>query len=104
PERLARFSELLIEFMGRGTCGLGVSIGLGGGLHSITLWGCEYDNATGIVSKIWIADSDDIKSGPRTPILHECTISMEDGSIRIDGASQTYYITQLFPVSGYGSL
>ena len=104
PERLARFSELLIEFMGRGTCGLGVSVGLGGGLHSITLWGCEYDNATGIVSKIWIADSDDIKSGPRTPILHECTISMEDGSIRIDGASQTYYITQLFPVSGYKSL
>ena len=104
PERLARFSELLIEFMGRGTCGLGVSVGLGGGLHSITLWGCEYDNATGIVTKIWIADSDDIKSGPRTPILHECTISMEGGSIRIDGASQTYYITQLFPVSGYGSL
>ncbi len=104
PERLARFSELLVEFMERGTCGLGVSVGLGGGLHSITLWGCEYDNATGIVSKIWIADSDDIKSGPRTPILHECTISMEGGSIRIDGASQTYYIKQLFPVSGYGSL
>ena len=104
PERLARFSELLIEFMGRGTCGLGVSVGLGGGLHSITLWGCEYDNATGIVTKIWIADSDDIKSGPRTPILHECTISMEGGSIRIDGASQTYYIKQLFPVSGYKSL
>lgn len=103
PERLTTFSGLLIEFIRRGVCGLGVSIGAGGGLHSITLWGCEYDNATGIVTKIWLADSDDIKSGPRTPILHECTISMDGGSIRVDGAAQTYYITQLFPVSGYGS-
>ena len=104
-ERYARFSDFVKTFIERGMCSIGVSTSanLASSHHSTTLWGCEYDNSTGIVTKIWIADSDDIKSGPRTPKLHECTISMEGGSIRVDGAVQPYFITQLFPVSGYGS-
>lgn len=105
PERLARFSNFVKTFMERGMCGLGVSTSatLASSHHSVTLWGCEYDNATGIVTKIWISDSDDMASEPKHPVLHECTVSINEttGRIRFDGAAQTYYATGLYPVSGY---
>lgn len=105
PERIARFSNFVTTFMERGMCGLGVSTAanLSSAHHSVTLWGCEYDNATGIVTKIWISDSDDMASEPKHPVLHECTVSINEttGSIKLDGAAQTYYATGLYPVSGY---
>ena len=86
-------------------CSIGVSTSatLASSHHSTTLWGCEYDNATGLVTKIWITDSDDLTSEPKPTVLHECTVSIYEptGKIKLEGAAQTYYATGLYPVSGY---
>lgn len=107
-ERIARFSNLVKTFMERGMCALGVSTSstLASSHHSVTLWGCEYDVATGLLTKIWITDSDDQSKEPKTTVLHECTVSIYEGTgkIKLEGAAQTYYAVSLFPVSGYGSL
>ena len=45
------------------TNGAGVSLGLssdkGELAHAVTLWGAEYDDVTGVLSMIWLTDSDD---------------------------------------------
>lgn len=106
-ERMTRFSNFVKTFMERGMCGLGVSTAanLATSHHSVTMWGCEYDNATGLLTKIWITDSDDMTSEPKHPVIHECTVGIDEqrGSIRFEGGPNTYYATGLYPVSGYGS-
>lgn len=105
-ERLKKFSELLVTFMDRGIASLGVSLAanLSSSHHATTIWGYEIDNATGLVKKVWITDSDDMKSEPKKPVLHEYSLSVDEsnGTIKLSGAPYgACYAVSLYPVSGY---
>lgn len=104
-DRLAKFTEFVVNIFDKGMAGLVVSMNENnmGIHHSVTLWGYEIDNATGLLTKIWIADSDDSTQWPREPKLHEYTVtSLSSGAIKFSGDS-TYFPISLYPVSGYGS-
>ena len=64
---LKSFSETIIAQLSRGASMLSVhkvsGISISG--HSITLWGCDYDEALGLVTKIYVTDSDDRHVGLR---------------------------------------
>lgn len=63
----AVYSSVLCNLLDQGYgIALGISGNKGGGSrygHAITLWGAEVDPQTGILSKIWITDSDDAENG-----------------------------------------
>lgn len=63
----AVYSSVLCNLLDQGYgIALGISGNMGGGVrygHAITLWGAELDPQTGILSKIWITDSDDAVNG-----------------------------------------
>lgn len=63
----AVYSSVLCNLLDQGYgIALGISGNMGGGVrygHAITLWGAEVDPQTGILSKIWITDSDDAVNG-----------------------------------------
>lgn len=110
---LKKFSDLVVEFIDRGMTSLTVALAanLGSIHHATTLWGYEIDNATGILTKVWLTDSDDIhqtgESGnPTEQKLREYTVSYNDatGTIKFSGAPYgACYAVSLFPVSAYGS-
>ena len=110
---LKKFSDLVVEFIDRGMTSLTVALAanLGSIHHATTLWGYEIDNATGILTKVWLTDSDDIhqsgESGnPTEQKLREYTVSYNDatGTIKFSGAPYgACYAVSLYPVSGYGS-
>ena len=107
-QRLRKFTELVVEFMDRGMVSLAVSLGanLGTLHHATTLWGYEIDNATGLLTRIWITDSDDMTTEPKEPVLHEYTVSVHEThhTIKFSGAPYgACYAVALYPVSGYGS-
>lgn len=107
-DRLRKFSELVVEYMSRGVMSLTISLNANGGLmHATTLWGYEIDNETGLLTKIWITDSDDLDSEPKTAILHECEVSFDEdlGKIKFTGIPRygAFYPMSLCPVSKYGS-
>lgn len=102
------FSNRVIEFLERGVTELTISINSTGGLsHATTLWGCEYDQTTGLVTRIWITDSDDLESEPKQQLLNEYAVSTIDGNYRVKLTGNTKYGTvyanELQPLSGYGS-
>ena len=107
-QRLRKFTELVVEFMDRGVVSLAVSLGsnLGTLHHATTLWGYEIDNATGLLTRIWITDSDDMTTEPKEPVLHEYAVSVHEThhTIKFSGAPYgACYAVALYPVSGYGS-
>ena len=107
-QRLRKFTELVVEFMDRGVVSLAVSLGsnLGTLHHATTLWGYEIDNTTGLLTRIWITDSDDMTTEPKEPVLHEYTVSVHEThhTIKFSGAPYgACYAVALYPVSGYGS-
>ena len=107
-DRLKEFSELVVEFMSRGMMSLTISLNSNGGImHATTLWGYEIDNATGCLTKIWITDSDDLETEPKTEILHECEVTFDEnlGKIKFTGIPRygAFYPMSLCPVSKYGS-
>lgn len=63
----AVYSSVLCNLLDQGYgIALGISGNMGGGVrygHAITLWAAEVDPQTGILSKIWITDSDDAENG-----------------------------------------
>ena len=75
--------------------------------HSVTLWGYEIDNATGLLTRIWITDSDDLVSEPKQPLLTEYSVSIADGKSHIKLTGNTRYVNawvvSIHPFSGYGS-
>jgi hypothetical protein len=94
--------------MDRGLVSLAVSLGsnLGTLHHATTLWGYEIDNATGLLTRIWITDSDDMTTEPKEPVLHEYTVSVHEThhTIKFSGAPYgACYAVALYPVSAYGS-
>ena len=107
-DRLRKFSELVVEYMSRGMMSLTISLNSNGGLmHATTLWGYEIDNATGLLTKVWLTDSDDLETEPKTEILHECTVSYDEasGKVKFTGIPRygAFYAMTLSPVSKYGS-
>lgn len=102
------FSEFVVLFMSRGAASMVVSLNSNGGLlHATTLWGYEIDNSTGLVTKLWITDSDDLTTEPKTPKLNEYNVSHNgsDKYIKLTGDTRyaALYITALCPFSKYGS-
>ena len=110
---LKKFSDLVVEFIDKGMTSLTVALAanLGSIHHATTLWGYEIDNSTGILTKVWLTDSDDMhqtgESGnPTEQKLREYTVSYNDatGTIKFSGAPYgACYAVSLYPVSGYGS-
>ncbi len=98
---LLKFSEYIVNAFKHGMSSMAVAMSSNfNGAHAVTIWGYEIDNATGYVTKLYIADSDD----GSTPVLQPYTVKSESGNAKIvlNGYS-TYYPFALYPVSGYNS-
>ena len=108
-ERLLYFSNLVVEAFERGIASLTISLSdnIASLHHSVTLWGYEIDNATGLLTRIWITDSDDLMSEPKQQLLNEYSVSIGDGKSHIKLTGTTRYgnawIVSIHPFSGYGS-
>ena len=103
--RLRAFTELVEMFIDKGMTSMAIAQreNYGGVHHSVTLWGYEKDNETGLLTRIWITDSDDSAQWPREPVLHEYKVSStESGAIKFSGdVYAACYPVSLYPVSGY---
>ena len=111
-DQLKKFSDLVVEFIDRGVVSIVITLNYNGGLlHATTLWGYEIDNSTGMITKLWITDSDDMHQNgngdPTVQMLREYTVSYDSGSlgkVKLTGAPYGQcWATALYPVSGYGS-
>ena len=86
-------SKKLIEQLKKGVCVLSVARGTStsGWSHAITLWGVEYDENTGLVTKLYVTDSDD-ESIQSSSSLKELKVkrstNSNDNGYRIEG----YYL------------
>ena len=107
--RLKKFSDLVVEFIDRGVASFVISLNSNGGLlHATTLWGYEIDNATGMITKLWITDSDDMHQNgsgdPTVQMLREYSVSFDGSKVKLSGAPYgNCWAISLLPVSGYGS-
>ena len=106
--RLKTFTELVELFIDKGMTSMAIAQreNYSGVHHSVTLWGYEKDNETGLLTRIWITDSDDSAEWPREPVLHEYKVSStESGAIKFSGdVYAACYPVSLDPVSGYLSV
>ena len=106
--RLRAFTELVELFIDKGMTSMAIAQreNYSGVHHSVTLWGYEKDNETGLLTRIWITDSDDSAQWPREPVLHEYKVSStESGAIKFSGdVYAACYPVSLYPVSGYLSV
>ena len=96
------FSRFVIDAFEHGISGMSVAMSVNfGGAHAVTIWGYELNQATGYITKLYIADSDD----GSTPVLREYTVSLNStGTAKIKLSGYTdYYPMALYPISGYGS-
>ena len=103
-ECLLDFSNYIVEFMGRGIASLTIQPG-SAALHAVTLWGYELDKASGLVTRIWLTDSDDLTTEPKTPMLNEYNVSVNGNEIKLNGSTRYGECTviDIIPLSGYGS-
>jgi len=107
-ERLEAFSNLIVETFRYGMAGLTINLGanLNAASHAVTLWGYEIDNATGLVTRLWITDSDDLMTEPKTPLLNEYSVSIDEGKANIKLTGNTRYgacyVVSIHPFAGYG--
>lgn len=69
------FSETILSQLALGATSLSVHRVVTGSPtgHAITLWGCEYDEATKLITKVYVTDSDDKKDGLQEYVLTENT-------------------------------
>ena len=108
-ERLLFFSNLVVEAIDRGIASMTISLSdnIASLHHAVTLWGYEIDKATGLVTRIWITDSDDLTSEPKQQLLNEYSVSIGEGKSHIKLTGNTRYgnawIVSIHPLSGYGS-
>ena len=107
-ERLKVFTDLVVQFIDRGVAALTISLSpqIRTLLHSTTLWGYEIDDATGLLTRIWITDSDDLEKEPKQPLLNEYAVSIDEdmSHIKFTSSDVRYgacYAVALCPVSGY---
>ena len=75
--------------------------------HAVTLWGYEIDKATGLLTRVWVTDSDDLTKEPKQQLLNEYNVSIGSGNSNIQLTGNTRYgsawVVSLHPLSGYGS-
>ena len=108
-ERLAYFSNLVVEAFNHGMASLTIALSenIASLHHAVTIWGYEIDNATGLLTRIWITDSDDQMSEPKQQLLNEYSVSINEGKSHIKLSGNTRYgnawIVSIHPFSGYGS-
>lgn len=108
-QRYKTFSDYVVQFIGRGITSMTITLNPNGGLnHATTVWGYEIDNATGLLTRLWITDSDDLTSEPKQQLLNEYEVSYNTGDKYITLASDSVrygkcYVISLNPFSGYGS-
>lgn len=109
-ERLAKVSELIVEAFDHGMASLTINLSenMNSVSHAVTLWGYEIDNATGLVTRLWITDSDDlINSGYKEPLLNEYSVSIGEGKTHVKLTGNTRYgacyIQAISPLAGYDS-
>ena len=96
-----KFSEYIVEAFEHGMSSMAVAMSSNfNGAHAVTIWGYEIDHATGYVTKLYIADSDD----GSTPTLQTYTVKRENSNAKIVlNGYTTYYPFALYPMSGYAS-
>ena len=107
-ERLAYVTNLIVDAIDRGVAGLTISLAanLASVHHATTLWGYEIDRATGLLTRLWITDSDDMTTEPKQQLLNEYSVSIGEGASEIKLSGGRYgacYVVSIHPVSGYGS-
>ena len=98
------FSSYITTFIGRGIASLTIQPG-SLALHAVTLWGYEIDKTSGLVTRIWITDSDDQITEPKTCALNEYQVSVSSNKIKLNGSTRYGECTviDIIPFSGYGS-
>ena len=107
--KLKKFTEFIVKFIDNGIASLTVAVdtaNLSGAHHAVTLWGYEIDNATGLLTRIWITDSDDLIAEPKEPRLNEYTVGLSSaGTIEFKKTTTRYnlYAVAIQPLAGYGS-
>ena len=103
-ECLLDFSNYIVEFMGRGIAALTIQPG-SSALHAVTLWGYEIDKSSGLVTRLWLTDSDDQITEPKTCVLNEYDVSVSGSKIKLNGSTRYGECTviDIIPFSGYGS-
>ena len=98
---LLKFSGYIVEAFEHGMSSMAVAMSSNfNGAHAVTIWGYEIDNATGYVTKLYIADSDDGSTSTLQP--YEVKSESGNAKIMLSGYSN-YYPFALYPVSGYNS-
>lgn len=110
-DRLKYVTDLVVASIDRGMASLTVALSptLNSNHHAVTLWGYELDNATGLLSRVWITDSDDLTTEPKPQLLNEYKVSIGDGQshVHLTSSDTRYasglYVVSICPFSGYGS-
>ena len=106
-ERLKYVSDLIVTAFEHGMASLTVSLSadIMSLHHAVTLWGYEIDNATGLITRIWITDSDDFDKEPKTQLLNEYAVSIGEGNShpQFKGSTRygSIYLVSIHPFSGY---
>lgn len=108
-DRLKYFTNLVVKSINRGIAAMTVSLSssISSLHHAVTLWGYEIDKSTGLLTRVWITDSDDLTKEPKQQLLNEYSVSIGSGKSHIQLTGNTRYgsiwVVSLHPLSGYGS-
>ena len=98
---LKEFSRLVTSYLSGGSAGIVIQSGF---LHAITLWGAEVD-ALGIVTAVYVTDSDDADSaGAIVSPLRKYAVSEGTGERKINLVSTDYGtvgVTHLYGLTAY---
>ncbi|MDO4527735.1 MAG: PEP-CTERM sorting domain-containing protein [bacterium] len=91
---LAGIGDDLLELVGKG-CGVGLSIGNDAGklAHALTLWGIEYDEISGDITKFWLTDSDDEQFNFNMDGLFTVAVTEKNGKLYINTTENDWYAT-----------
>lgn len=109
-DRLKYVSDLVVRAFEHGMASMTISLAsnIYSLHHAVTLWGYEIDNTTGLLTRIWITDSDDMETEPKSEILHEMSVSIGEGKSHIQFSSpniryKNVWLVAIVPVSGPNS-
>ena len=109
-DRLKYYTDLVVRAFDHGMASMTVSLSsnISSLHHAVTLWGYEIDNATGLLTRVWVTDSDDLTKEPKGQILHEYTVSIGEGKshIQLTCPSVRYgsvWVVDIVPVAGPNS-
>ena len=108
-DRLKYFTDLVVQSFNRGMAAMTISLSsnIASLHHAVTLWGYEIDKSTGLLTRVWVTDSDDLTKEPKQQLLNEYSVSINSGRSHIQLTGNTRYgsvwVVSLHPLSGYGS-